>query len=478
MLGPPCCKPTRPDGGSVAADSSPAAEAHPPSGPQVSLRRLLSYSPPVMALSAPLFLVQFYFLNFATDVLLLAPLGVGILFALGRLWDAISDPIVGTLSDRTRTKLGRRRPWMFAGIPLLMVALVMIFNPPDFEPLGMHLWVAGALLLFYSSFTMYAVPHAALGAELTTDHHERSRIFGASAAAFTFGMMFAFGGMQYVISADVPREAAARLVLTAVCILPLILLVPPTRLRERLEYQGRGATSSLDAMRDVLGNPHARLLLTAQFIQLAGSGVLGIMAPYLMRYVLGRPDLTGIMPGVFTVFTMLSIPIWIQISKRIGKRNSWVIGLYGSGVAFGAITFVPEGAVVYPAVVLAAAGFFQASGMMVGNSILADVIDYDEHETGERKEGAYSAAWGFAIKSSSALIIVLVSVSLQLSDFEANQEQTEGTLLMLRLLNGAFPFAMFMLGGFVFSRFRFNEAEHAAVSLELARRASERNSKR
>ena len=90
---------------------------------RVSASTILSYSPPVVGLSGPLFLVQFYFLNFATDVLLLAPLSVGLLFAAGRIWDAIPDPIVGTLSDRTRTRLGRRRPWMLAGIPLLMLSL-------------------------------------------------------------------------------------------------------------------------------------------------------------------------------------------------------------------------------------------------------------------------------------------------------------------------------------------------------------------
>jgi Na+/melibiose symporter-like transporter len=107
------------------------------SGGRVSASILLSYSPPVVGLSGPLFIVQFYFLNFATDVLLLAPLSVGLLFAAGRVWDAISDPIVGTLSDRTRTRLGRRRPWMLAGIPLLMLSFVMIWSPPELEPAEM-----------------------------------------------------------------------------------------------------------------------------------------------------------------------------------------------------------------------------------------------------------------------------------------------------------------------------------------------------
>ncbi len=199
-------------------------------------------------------------------MLLLAPLSVGLLFAAGRVWDAVSDPIVGTLSDRTRTRLGRRRPWMLAGIPLLMLSFVMIWSSPELETIGMYAWTTVALFSFYTAFTMYSVPRSALGAELTTDYHERNRIFGANSAAFTFGMLLSFGGMQYVMNAEDSRLAASHLAFGVAAVLPFILLVPPVRLRERMEYQGRGATSSWGAMRDVLANPHARLLLTVQSV--------------------------------------------------------------------------------------------------------------------------------------------------------------------------------------------------------------------
>ncbi len=439
---------------------------------RVSASTILSYSPPVVGLSGPLFLVQFYFLNFATDVLLLAPLSVGLLFAAGRVWDAISDPIVGTLSDRTRTRLGRRRPWMLAGIPLLMLSFVMIWSPPELEPSGMYAWTTVSLFFFYTAFTMYSVPHSALGAELTTDYFERNRIFGANSAAFTFGMLLSFGGMQYVMNAVDSRLAASYVAFGVAAALPFILLVPPVRLRERVEYQGRGASSSWGAMRDVLANPHARLLLAVQFCQLAGSGVLGLMAPYLMRYVVKRPDLVGVMPGIFVVFTIISIPIWLRITRHVGKKSAWIAGLLGSGVSFGGILLVSEGDLVLLGVLLGCAGFFAGCGMMVGNSILADVIDWDELQTGERKEGAYSAAWGFAIKSATAIIIVLVSVALQFSDFEANQEQTEETLWMLRILNGGLPLVMYAIAGTLFMRFGLNESEHAAVRTELDARDS------
>ena len=405
-------------------------------------------------------------------MLLLAPFAVGLLFAAGRVWDAVSDPIIGALSDRTRTRLGRRRPWMLAGVPLLMLSFVMIWSPPALAPAWMYTWTTVGLFAFYTAFTMFSVPHSALGAELTTDYFERNRIFGASSAAFTFGMLLAFGGMQYVMNATDSRAAASNVAMGVAAALPFILLVPPLRLRERTDYQGRGATDPFGAFRDVLSNPHARLLLTVQFCQLAGSGVLGLMAPYLMRYVVKRPDLVGVVPGIFVVFTIVAIPVWLRVARRTGKKRAWIAGLFGSGLSFGAVLTVSEGDLVLLSVLLGSAGFFAGCGMMIGNSILADVIDWDELRTGERKEGAYSAAWGFAIKSATAIDIVLVSAALQLSDFEANQDQAAGTLWILRILNGGLPLVMYSIAGLLFLGFGLNEAEHADVRAELDDRSA------
>ena len=113
----------------AAATSAPAA-----TGERVPLATLLAWGPPIFGLSSALFFLQFFFLKFATDVLLIAPVVVGALFAAGRLWDAGSDPIVGTFSDRTRTPLGRRRPWMFAAIPMLVVFTWMIWETVRHSP--------------------------------------------------------------------------------------------------------------------------------------------------------------------------------------------------------------------------------------------------------------------------------------------------------------------------------------------------------
>jgi GPH family glycoside/pentoside/hexuronide:cation symporter len=211
---------------------------------------MLAYAPPIFGVSTMLFFVQFFFLKFATDVLLLAPAIVGLIFALGRLWDAVTDPLVGTWSDRTRTRLGRRRPWMLVGAPLLGLTFAMTYMPPPSLSGGaLVAWSTVALFGFYAALTAYLVPHQALGAELTPDHHDRSRIFGLRHASFTLGMMLAFGGMQFVNNAAEPRAAAAVLVTAVGIVFSIVLLLTPWRVRERRRTRTRDCCSSSSSSR-------------------------------------------------------------------------------------------------------------------------------------------------------------------------------------------------------------------------------------
>ncbi len=453
------------------ASPSPDTAVRAAPAERVPISTVLSWGGPVIAASGSLFFVQFFFLNFATDVLLMAPATVGVVFALGRLWDAVSDPIVGTWSDRTRTALGRRRPWMFAGIPLLVVSLLMIWIPPvSLAGSAQVAWITVSLFAFYTAFTCYMVPHQSLGSELSRDHHDRSRIFGVQSASFTVGIMLAFAGIQYVTLATDPRGAAARLIVVWVFVMATVLLVPPLRVRERPEHQGRGGQSSFRAMGDVLRSRHARRLLFVQFVQMLGTGVIGILSPYLVLYILREPDLIGPLPAVFVVFSVASIPFWIRMSRRFGKRDTWAVSLVGGAVAFSGVFFVHEGDVGLIFAILVLAGISLGAGGMIGPSILADVIDADELASGERKEGAYNAAWGFAIKSSKALVILFTGMVLQFSGFEPNVDQSDETKLALRSLYAGLPFFTFLAAAKVLRGFGLDEAEHARIRAELDQR--------
>ncbi len=424
---------------------------------------LLSYAPPAFALGAPLFFVQFFFLKFSTDVLLLAPALIGTIFAVSRLWDAVLDPIIGPWSDRTRSRFGRRRPFMLAAIPLSAATFQMLWTPPaTLSNTWTTIWVIVALYGFYAGFSTYAIPHFALGAELVDDFHDRSRVYGVRNAAFMLGLLPAFGCLQLVNNAADPRAMAALVATLGALMISAILLIP-LRVREREEFQRGEAVGSLRAMGDVLRNAHARRLLSVQFVDSLGVGVLGVVGPYLSQYVIKRPDLIAALPGVYTGCLLASIPLWVLVSRRFGKRQAWTAAMIGMGLSFGASIFVGENDVALILGLLVVAGLFGGCGGPIGASMLADVIDADELTSGERKEGAYTAAFTFAFQVGSGITVALVGFALSLSGFRPNVEQTAAVQWTLKVLFAGTPLVMLLLGAVVLSRYTLDAREHARI---------------
>ena len=281
--------------------------------------------------------------------------------------------------------------------------------------------------------------------------------------AFILGMMAAFGAIQIVAVSDDPRATASTLAAVVAAAMFLGLLIPPIALQEREDHQGRGARTPFAAIRDVARNPHARLLLGVWFLENLGAGSLGVLSPYAVEYIVKRPDLIGVIPAFFVVAGVISVPLWLRLARRMGKRDAWCLAMVGMALSFGATAFVGEGDLVLLSALLVLGGLSYGCGGVVGPSILADVIDYDEAETGERKEGAYAAAWGFSWKLAVAAIGAITGISLQASGFVPNAEQPLAAERTLRLLFSGTPFVTFLVGAYLFQRFSITEEEHARI---------------
>ncbi|MEX2365985.1 MAG: MFS transporter, partial [Pseudohongiellaceae bacterium] len=162
----------------------------------LSWDRVIAYGAPGIGAGYMYLLVTLYVMKFSTDVLLIAPAVMGTIFGISRLWDAVSDPLAGYFSDRTINKMGRRRIWLLISITPIAISFVMIFSPPaSLEGTGLALWMGFAIICFYSAMTVFMVPHMSLGAELTPNYHERSRLYGLRHAAFTGGSILALISM-------------------------------------------------------------------------------------------------------------------------------------------------------------------------------------------------------------------------------------------------------------------------------------------
>ena len=438
--------------------------------PALPLRVIVNYNLPAVGVGFMFFLVTLYLMKFATDVLLIAPAAMGLIFGLSRIWDAITDPVVGYLSDRTNIGMGRRRPWMLGCIPFVLGTFYMMWNLP--ETLGQRgsiVWMAIAVLSFYTAMTAFTVPHASLGAELSINYHERNRVFGVRHMAFNTGSLLALVAMAMLIDADQPREVAFGTTLIVGLATALLLVWMFFTTSERPEYQGRGEANVLTAFGDVLRNRHARLLLIVFFIENIGGATIGILTPYISEYIVGTPHLTVIYILCYLVPSVGSVPCWLPVSRRIGKKNMWLFSMMVTAFGFGSMFFVGEGDVWLYAVLAFICGLGAGSGALVAPSIQADVIDYDEFHSGKRKEGAYFAAWNFVYKSATGITLMLTGFVLSAFGFTPNEEQTDLMKFALLALYTLFPLVCYVVGALIFTRFSMTEATHREIRESLDR---------
>jgi GPH family glycoside/pentoside/hexuronide:cation symporter len=395
-------------------------------------------------------LINLYIMKFSTDVLLIAPAVMGLIFGVSRVWDAISDPLVGYLSDRTMHSMGRRRIWLLAGILPIGLTFVMVFSPPE-ELSGSWLiaWMAFGVIGFYSAMTIFIVPHMSLGAELTQNYHERSRLYGLRHAAFTVGSIFSLFSIKLLIGAEQEGEEAVRRVafelsVMAALITGGLIVYAVMKLRERSDFQGRVQQSPFGAFRDVWQNPHARLVLVVSFIEHVGSAVIALLTLYIAQYVVGRAALAPVFILAYMIPSSLSVPMWLPLSRKFGKIRLWIFSMLLTGFSFAGMFSLPfletlEAKVITIFFFAFFAGLAAGCGGTIAPSVQSDIIDYDEYKTGERKEGSYFAAFNFVFKSAAGLMIVVTGFVLQFSGFIPNQEQTMVVQIAMVSLYGLLP---------------------------------------
>jgi GPH family glycoside/pentoside/hexuronide:cation symporter len=455
---------------STAGEERPVLAPAPPAASAARLSNWLiaTYNAPTVGIGYMFFLVNIYLMAFSTDVLLVPASAMGLIFGLSRIWDAVTDPLAGYLSDRTSSRLGRRRPWLLASIIPIGAAYAMIWTPPSgLEGEALIGWMAVGVFLFYTAMTVVIVPHTSLGAELTDSYHERTRLFGARHITWNLGSLFAIAAMYLLLTTDDPRTSAAALVGVSVTVTAVLLAWAVAGVRERPEFQGKGESNPYRAFADVFRNPHARLLLAVFLIESLGGATIGILTPYVAKYIVGTPEKTPLYILMYMIPSMLSVPLWVAMSHRFGKKSLWILAMVITAVGFGSMIFVGEGDVLLISALAIFLGLGNGCGSVVSPSIQADVIDYDEYRSRQRKEGAYFAAWNFVFKTSSGLTLMLTGVVLDAAGFVPNQEQAEGTKFALRALYALFPMACYLVGALIFSRFSLDEAEHRRIRAEL-----------
>lgn len=412
--------------------------------------------------------VAIYMPIFYSDTVLV-PLGyIAMAVAFARAFDAITDPLMGWITDRTRTRWGRRRPWMMLGAPLCALAFVALFTPPvGLAPMEAARWFTATFVLFFLASTMYGIPHYGLGPEITLDYKERLSLFGWMEGFAVLGTMVAAAVPALLIrSLGSDRAAYSAFAIAMGVLLVVFYSVLCLRIRERPDFYQRESNPLIPGIRRVLRNRPFRVLLGVYLAASMTGAIPGLMMPYFTKYVL-KPDDPERWIGIFllTYFAsaFLFMPLWIRAARSFGKKSIYLITLASGGAGSAALFFVGEGDLWQTFVILVWAGSSFGVRLFLAPSMQADVIDYDEFLTGKRREAQYGALWAIMTKftvipSASVPLAILASLG-----FQPNVEQSETVRHAISGIFGLLPAATSLIALAIAVFFPIDEHRHRAI---------------
>lgn len=387
--------------------------------------------------------LSLYLLRYYTDVLEIPPAIAGIAFMIPLVWDGVTDPLMGWIASRTRTRFGRYRPYLLFASPLMALSFVMMFAAPLVFPSAVLVSSVIAHIVFRTFYTMVAVPYGAMTAALTADSQERGYLTGIRmiaavlggvlTAALTIELASAFGGDNLI-------KGYAQVGALYAVIGTLILWVTFGASRERVALPDSGARFSLsDTYRFLARNRAFLILFFAVLFGSIGSAIGGKALLYYVQYYADSPgDVSRVVTLAFLA-AGVSLPFWIFLSTRLSKRALWLTSATGTLILQAVLfVFAPTEIGSLTALVAINAFFLGAYGF-VSFSMLPDTVEYGEWRSGVRDESIVFGLHQLALKIASGLGVGLLGLALGAIGYVANTQQSQETLEGIKVLSFLVP---------------------------------------
>jgi GPH family glycoside/pentoside/hexuronide:cation symporter len=423
-------------------------------------------------------IIPFWYLYFLTDVAKLDPTLAGLSILLGKIWDAVNDPLVGALSDRTRSRWGRRRPYLFFGaVPFGVTFALLWIVPPIQNQTFLCLYFALMYILFDTAFTFVGCPYHALTPELTLDHDERTSLLTyRMLVSIVAGLLVALLLGEVIFPSFPGNERAAFMTVGIVCgaifVVPVLITFFGTR--ERQEFQAEEALNPLEGLSYVLRNTEWRYTLAMSLLSWMPVDIASAVFPYFLVYWVGMTEGdANLVLGVILASATLFLPVLLRMSRRLEKKTAFLIATASWAIIMLGILGVPKGAVTLAYVIAALTGFGVSSAHLLPSAMSTDVLEVDELMSGKRQEGIYAGFSVFVRKLSTGLVLAAIGPVLSWSGYvEGAATQTPRAMTAIRLLIALAPALLLVVACVVAWFYPLTRQRHAEISRQLAQRRS------
>ena len=415
--------------------------------------------------------VGLYLLYFYTDVVGITPLLAGWIYALGIAWDAITDPFMGYLAERTRSKMGSYRPYIFYGAIPLALSFILLFWVPPFEGLLLFVFLLTVNLLHRTCFTIVSVPYSSLTARITDDSDERTKLTTARMIGASFGTLSVSAlGFPIVLWFGGGVEAIGFIFFGMICGLTAILVLSIT-VRFVKEREFNFSPTQIPSFSKVAKSVSQNYPFWIVFGSILILGSTSIMFNnnliYFVKYSLDLHEYQGLILGVSSGAALLAIPFWAYAALKIGKRNSWMAAMALLLVGFLVFYFYPITSLNELLFVLGFIGIGNGATGVLFWSMLPDTIEYGEWKTGVRTESSLYGFMTFAQKGAIAFAAILLGMALTQIGFEPNQIQSEETLSGLKFIMTWIPLTGIFISFILVSFYPIDKSFHQKLIHEI-----------
>jgi GPH family glycoside/pentoside/hexuronide:cation symporter len=416
-----------------------------------------------------------YFAIFLTDVIRISPGIVAAAIFIGRSWDYVNDPLIGHISDRTRTRWGRRRPFLlFGALPFALTFGLLWWRPPLENEIYLAVYYAIAYVLFDSAATFVYMPYFALTPELTPDYDERTALTTYRMFFSIFGSLIAFTIPLAIIGSFTPQNASRVLSMGLIFGVTSMALLLVTFLgtRERPEYSVMAQPRLSQSIRAAIKNRPFVFSIGIFLFTWVSVDILQTSLLFFIKYVVKREPQSDLIMGTIFITAILALPLWEWASRHWNKNRAYV-----SGIAFWAIvqivliTLNPSSGIYLILSLCILAGIGVGAAHVLPWAIIPDAIEWDEWRTGERHEGMFYSLVTLAQKVASSIAIPLALLLLEITGYVPNAaQQPDSALLGIRVLIGPIPAMLLCAGIFFAILYPLDRQQHKEILLELEKR--------
>ncbi|WIA56501.1 MFS transporter [Sphingobium sp. WTD-1] len=435
---------------------------------RLRLTGFASIAVPIAGAGLPLalFVPQLYATQFGLSLAT-----IGFIFLLGRIWDVSADPLVGALSDRTRSRFGRRRPWIAAGGLLFGLSSALLFFPP--AALVTPAYLGAALFFFYLGWSMIEIPASAWAGELSRHYHGRTRVVSYQALLRAIGLL-AVLVLPTILDQVEPGNGTLKLQLVGgfiiATLIPSLALTlfsvpePPVPATPPVRQSFWRATSVIFSDRLLLR------VLASDAVVTAGQSIRASLIVFFAVWYMGLPAWASGLYLLQFIFGVAAAPIWLRIGTRIGKRQAAISGEIAQAAINIGLLFVFPGGLPLLLALTIAQGLTQGSGNLMLRAMVADVADAHRLRTGHDRTGLFFSVFALSAKLGPAIGIGIALPLIAWLGFAAGPHNSPAALEGLKTVFALGPALAHIIATLIIWRFPLDEAAHAEIRRALDQR--------